>query len=126
MKLFVFYNIGDNYIDSVYKDEFINSCLDSNSFLSNERCNQIALIATKPKYYNKEEIVMIYNKNPILWDREQVQLFILFNRKGKKYQDIIILNKIMITLLHSKANIVDIIYNLDTDKLIDYIVQLLY
>lgn len=122
----VFAYLAENYVPYSQRYEFIENCIDYDSILSCERRNRIALISTQAKFYDKEEMVFIFNKNPFLWDDELVQLLIFFNRRNCEYSAIQIMNSALTALLHAHVGVVRMLADCDAEEIVNFIISEIY
>jgi len=125
-KLDVYSYFGKHYVKPELKQEFIETSIFKNSLLSDERTNRIALISVERKYYSKEDIIILFNKKPFLWDNEPVQIIILFNRKNRDYKSLKTLNSVMVTFMHAHTGLLQNLLSLDAGGIIDFIIKELY
>lgn len=117
----VFQYLASNYVSQNLREEFIEDCLDNDAYISFERCNRIAFIPTSSDYYEKKQIVMLFNKTPFLWDNELIQTVIFFSRRNQQYADIKILNSALASFLHLDVNVTQALPLMKAEAIIDRI-----
>lgn len=115
--------LADHFIRDEDRDAFIDDCLRTNGFLSCERKNRIALVSADPRFYDKAEIVILFSKAAFYWDNEQVQMIILYNSRGRAYEDIKKTNIFIRRLMGDVAGVVQRVSGMDAEELISYIAR---
>lgn len=122
----VFRYLASHYVPRKLQEKFIEDCLSNDAYISFERCNRIVFIPTSSDYYEKKQIIMLFNKTPFLWDNELVQTFILFSRRNQKYKEIKTLNATLAVFLHLDANVTQALPLMKAEAVIDYISYKIY
>ncbi len=117
----VFEFLAERYIVAQDRAAFLEDCRNNNDILSAERRNNIAMVSTFPRYYDKKDVVIILSRNAFLWDDETVQLIMFFNRRGRTYRDIRVLNILQSRLLADVAGIAQNVRQMSAEELVTYI-----
>ncbi len=117
----VFEYLAQNYVDDDKRETFLLDCQQDNEFLCFERKNKIAEVSTYPKYYDKKDVIIIFNKNSFYWDNKKVLMIIFFNRRGRKYKEIRIIAKLLNRLFRDVAGVAQNVSRMGFEEFIEYL-----